>query len=232
MLYETKKIRNYRVISLVVLICIIIIYVIISNIPEENYEITDAACNILEYYEYSDATECELVITFDRKCYGSICVDFYDKDEKLLSSERRIFTCDDNSIATITFFIDGKVDIYDIVSYDVYTLDYQPLGDEILSLGIIPFLLFIDSLFLSCREYEYNGTNIVVYAGFYHHYIKVNGKIFDEHNTIVSFTAIPLSCTLDDGTDIEVVITLTNRISLKINNRLNTNYKGKNPVLK
>lgn len=81
-------------------------------------------------------------------------------------------------------------------------------------------MFFIASLLLSYKDYEYNGNNIVVYAGWYHHYIKVNGNKIDEHNTLVSFTAILLSCTLDDGTDIKVTITMTNRISLKINNQL------------
>ncbi len=91
--------------------------------------------------------------------------------------------------------------------------------------GIVGLAFFIASLLLSCREYYYNGNDIVVYAGWFHHYIKVNGIKYDEHNTLVSYVAIPLSCTLDDGTDVKVCITLTYRISLKINNRLYTKTK-------
>lgn len=91
--------------------------------------------------------------------------------------------------------------------------------------NVFVILIFIASLFLTYKEYEYNGNEIIVYAGWYHHYIKVNGNILDEHNTLVTFTAIPLACTLDDGTDLEVTITTTNRISLKINNRLYTKRK-------
>lgn len=92
------------------------------------------------------------------------------------------------------------------------------------SLYVIP-ILFIASLFLTYKEYEYNGNEIIVYAGWFHHYIKVNGNILDEHNTLISYTAIHLACTLEDGTDLEVTITMTNRISLKINNRLYTKRK-------
>ena len=84
---------------------------------------------------------------------------------------------------------------------------------------------FIVSLLLSCKVYDYNGSEIIVYAGFYHRYIKADGVIMDEHNTLLTYTAISLSCSLDDGTYLEARITLTNRISLKINNRLYTNMK-------
>ncbi len=223
MLYEKKKMLIYRIICFALLVCAIILYVSILNIPEEKYEMTDSACYIIEYYEYSDRTQCEIVTAFDRKCNGSICVEFYDKSDKLLSSESSWFFCDDDNIATTTFFIDGNVDSYYIVSYDVNTFDYEPLEGVMLFVAIIALVFFIASLLLSCREYYYNGNDIVVYAGWFHHYIKVNGIKYDEHNTIVSHVAIPLSCTLDDGTDIEVVITLTNRISMKISDRL---YNG------
>lgn len=83
-------------------------------------------------------------------------------------------------------------------------------------------IIFIVSLFLSYKSYRYNGDFIVVYSGWFHHYIKVNGTKMDEHNTLQTFIPILLTCTLDDGTDLEATITLTNRISLKINNQLYT----------
>lgn len=85
---------------------------------------------------------------------------------------------------------------------------------------IIIFIVFILSLLLSCKVYDYNGVEIIVYAGIYHHYIKVNGSIVDEYNTISSWTAITLSCALDDDTELKATISLSNRIALKINNKL------------
>ncbi len=86
---------------------------------------------------------------------------------------------------------------------------------------IVCFVFFISACLLtSYRAYEYEGKLIIVYAGFYYHYLKINGEVTDEHNTIMTFTPIQLSCTLDDGTAVAANITLTNRISLKINNRL------------
>ena len=90
---------------------------------------------------------------------------------------------------------------------------------------IFIFTFFIRSLLLSCKVYEYKGKDIIVYAGWFHHYIKVNEKILDEINTIMTYTHISLSCTLDDGTTVAATITLANRISLKINNQLYTNIK-------
>lgn len=83
---------------------------------------------------------------------------------------------------------------------------------------ILTFL--ISACLYSCKLYEYNGNVIVVYAGHSHHYIKVNGVKMDEYITSISFTPIRLSCTLEDGTNISATVSLTNRISLKINDRL------------
>lgn len=82
---------------------------------------------------------------------------------------------------------------------------------------------FIMALLTTYRAYEYDGNIMIVYAGFYYRYLKINGEVMDEHNTVMTFTAIQLSCTLDDGTVVTANITLTNRISLKINNRLYKN---------
>ena len=90
---------------------------------------------------------------------------------------------------------------------------------------IFIFSFFIRSLLLSCKVCEYNGNDIIVYAGWIQHYIKVNGKIMDEINTFIMYTPISLSCTLDDGTIISASITVASRITLKINNQLYTNSK-------
>ena len=60
----------------------------------------------------------------------------------------------------------------------------------------------------------------MVYAGWYHHYILINGEKYDEHNTITFFTPILLSASLDDGSEVKATISLTNRIALKINGKL------------
>ena len=227
MLYEKKKLLIHRLIWFLLLLLGIIIPIIISNVPSKDVEIINDNGYINEYYESLDETNCEIEVIFNCEVdSGYILVAFYDSNGKLLSKENGYFYGHDNTVSS-TFFIDGKVDSYEILSYDINASNDTVYIVTMLFIygDIIVFTLFIASLLLSYKAYEYNGNEIVVYAGWYHHYIKVNGNKTDEHNTLVSFTAIPLSCTLDDGTDITVVITMTNRISLKINNQLYT--KGK-----
>lgn len=227
MLYEKKKLLIHRSIWLILLLLGIIIPLIISNAPEKEVEIIDDNGYINEYYEYLDETNCEIEVVFNTDVdSGYITVAFYDSNSKLLAKEKSYFYGYDDTLSS-TFFIDGKVDSYEILSYDISaSSDMSYIVIMLFIYGdIIIFVFFIASLLLSYKDYEYNGNEIVVYAGWYHHYIKVNGNKIDEHNTLVSFTAIPLSCTLDDGTDIKVTITMTNRISLKINNQLYTKRK-------
>lgn len=84
---------------------------------------------------------------------------------------------------------------------------------------IVAFTFWIGAFLVNYKTYNLYGNAILVYAGFYHHYIKINGKIFDEHNTLITFTPIVLSTTLWINS-IQATISLTNRISVKINNVL------------
>lgn len=84
----------------------------------------------------------------------------------------------------------------------------------------ILFVVWVSSWFLSCKGYKYDDKKIVIYAGWFHHCLKVNGRYMDEYNTFITFTPIDLSCVLNDGTPLQVRISLANRITLKINNQL------------
>ncbi|MDE6356274.1 MAG: hypothetical protein K2L67_03425 [Clostridia bacterium] len=121
--------------------------------------------------------------------------------------------------AFISFlFWSGNLDVTDEVAFVI-------LIYIILTFDSVTLVFFIASLLLTCKIYDYNGDEIIVYAGWYHHYIKVNGEKADEHNTIFTYTAINMSCTLDDGAEVWATISMTNRISLKINNRLYNRVK-------
>ena len=130
----------------------------------------------------------------------------------------------DNEVNTdVTFneviYVDGKVASYDLVSYSFepaspwWTSLYYIFGSPI----VITF--FISALLISYKEYEFNEKIISVYAGWYHHTLRIDGELYDEHNTIVSYSPIYLSTTVDDYY-IEARITLTNRISVKVNDKL------------
>lgn len=234
MLYEKKKIWKHRVICLaLLLVFLIIIPSCISSTPKnvEEIEIVEDNCYIEKYYEYTDTTSCKIEVQFNTDVDpGYITVAFYDNKNKLLENEKSFFYGYGTTLSA-SFYVDGKVDKYKIEEYDI-SASYDD-SNEFISLCIFFFSLcillpfFIGSLFLSCKEYDYLGKQIVVYAGWCHHYIKVDGIKTDEHNTLISHTAIQLSCTLFDGTNIQATITLSNRISLKINNLLYENHGGK-----
>lgn len=85
---------------------------------------------------------------------------------------------------------------------------------------LIIVVFFFGSLSLSCKTYTYKDYEIIVYAGWFHHYIKVNNEIVDEHNTLITYVPITLESTLDSGEKIFARISTFNRISLKINDKL------------
>ena len=89
-------------------------------------------------------------------------------------------------------------------------------------LDLVMLAFFICTLTYSTKAYCYNGNVIVVYAGASHHYLKVNGVIVDEYVSSMAFHPIRLSSTLSDGSIINATVSLSNRISLKINNKLYT----------
>lgn len=77
-------------------------------------------------------------------------------------------------------------------------------------------LTFLCALLIrNYKSYIYNGKKIIVYSGFYHHYLKVDGQIVDEENTSISFTPIFLNYNLDEN--IQAKISISNSISIKIN---------------
>lgn len=77
---------------------------------------------------------------------------------------------------------------------------------------IIIILFFICALSLSCKVYTYKNYQIIVYAGWFHHYIKVNEEIVDEHNMLISYVSITLETTLDSGEKIFARISTFNRL--------------------
>lgn len=233
---ERRKIMIHRLIWGFILFLGIVIPIIISNElsnKDQEPKIINDNGYINNYYEYINESECEIEIIFDCDVdSGYATVAFYDANGNVLAQESDYFFTDYGNKVSATFYITGKVASYHIISYDIKAApDYS--YDVVMTILIYvslfvdatAFAFFVCSLLLSYKEYEYNGDEIAIYAGFYHHYIKINGIKYDEHNTLVSHVPIYLSCALDDGTDIQATISLTNRISLKINNRLYTNEK-------
>ena len=79
---------------------------------------------------------------------------------------------------------------------------------------------FFYSLLMSCKKYEYDGHEIIVYAGFIKRYVMIDGDVKDEYSTWINYAPINLTCTLNDGSSVNVRISTTCRITLKVNGNL------------
>lgn len=115
-------------------------------------------------------------------------------------------------VSILLVFIIPKGDILDNADwYLLFLLDIYL---------IIPtcIVMFIASLTLSYKGYRYNDNKISVYAGFFHHQLKVNDELCDER--AFSYSPIYLNTELDDGSFVEVIISGFNKVTLKINNKL------------
>lgn len=229
---DKLKIHLHRIFWLSVLIGSVLVALnYLQPVETEDAKLVGDNGYITEYYEYLDETNCEIEVKFNVPVdSGYITVSFYDKNEKLLSTEREYFWnyIDDNTLSCEFIGIEGAVDSYEIIDYSDITARRVSNGKEIFGLIIlvvgIPLELgmLISALMLSCKVYVYNKKLIIVYAGRYHNYLKYGGVKVDEHNTFKSFSPIYLSCTLNDGTHIAATISLSKRISLKINDKLYT----------
>ncbi|MBE7087845.1 MAG: hypothetical protein E7369_06060 [Clostridiales bacterium] len=227
MVYEKKKLLIKRLVWAVLLaLCILIPVgrIMIRQAKTPNIVYENGYLN--DYYEYSDRSEIEIELKFDENVERAfVTVAFYDGTDKLLSREEGLFYRHDDLLSS-TFFIDGEVDSYEIISYTIYYDEYEDIifYTILFIIGTVFFTFFVVSMLLSCKVYHYGENEIIVYAGSYHHYLKINGEIFDEYNSSFSWGPIFLYSSLDDGTEINVTISTSNRIALKIDGKL---YKGK-----
>ena len=86
-------------------------------------------------------------------------------------------------------------------------------------LSLLFLLCLINAFTFSFKRYDLDGHEVSVYCGAYHHYIDIDGERFDEHNTILSYTPIHMSCEFD-GHYIEVTISTFNMVAMKVDNKL------------
>lgn len=229
MLFEKKKLLIHRLIwgiafAVSVIAVIAMIIALIKPEPETQIELVSDSGYILEYWEYLEETECEIDIVFDGEVdSGTLTVEFFDPEEDSLGVYTESFYVVDSK-AEVIYFVDGMVDSYRIVDYTVYDYGEFDIGMYFATaivawISFCLLLMFIGALMLSCKVYQFEGHQIIVYAGFCHHYIKIDDEKYDEHNTILTFSPINMSCVVGEH-HLEATVTLTNRISLKIDGRL------------
>lgn len=81
-------------------------------------------------------------------------------------------------------------------------------------------VFFVTSFFVHYKRATVGENTIEIYAGYYHHYLKVNGETVDEHNSLIYFLPIVFETVLTGGDMLKVTITLSNGITVKINDKL------------
>lgn len=224
---EKKTINTFRIVY-GVLLAVFIATIIVLFVCAPAIKVVDHELN----YGYTDidgTLSCDLIVEFNKEVPdGSLIVKFYDINKKYIETKTIDFDGGSKTIR-LNINVDRDVEMYEIIDVEFSSASGEELADTsilytvasiLLYFVSIPLGLFISALTLSCKIYEYEGHEIIVYAGYYKHYIKVDGEKFDEHNTIRSFTPITLSCALPTEEMVKATITLSNRISVKINDRL------------
>lgn len=214
---EQKKIRIWRIVLLSLFLLTLLWLFIYIAMPAK---VKDGNINTT-YYSSLNESSCEIQLECNRRVDGAtakIC--FYATENltyPICTKTVEMFGIGD----TLSAYVHNIPD--NVKSFQIKSITIQDNISRLLifSCACLPALLFfISALLLSCNVYIYNDKKIVVYAGWYHHYILINGEKYDEHNTITFFTPILLSASLDDGNEIKATISLTNRIALKINGKL------------
>jgi len=198
---------------------LIIFIPIIANAVQPELKLVDEHLYIDYYYSSLNETSIDIELTFNRKVNsGYATIAFYDSNNNYLETKKiYCYAYEATTVENTYTTISGKVDKYEILSFDFNT-SYQLIWLYHFLIPVI--LLFIGALLISYKEYEVEGKIVSVYAGWYHHTLRVDGEKFDEHNTIISYIPIKLSTTLNKKTKLEATISMTNRISLKVNDKL------------
>ena len=109
--------------------------------------------------------------------------------------------------------------VFIILNIFIFTTDSIVfLGSVIVYVDLFPIMFFTFSFLNRYKKFEYDNHTIEIYAGFINHYIKIDNETKDEYKGL-SYTAINLKCKINDK-NIEVVISLTNHVKIKINDEL------------
>lgn len=191
-------------------------------------EIVEDTCHIRSYYESLNETSCSLEITFNQNVFPGdvVTVAFYDEENNHLGNWY-IPVFDSSEYGTqmhsTDFSIDGKVDSYEIIDYSQICSAEKDsiaikLTDWAFARFIYAFSFTFCAMLLNCKRFRIGEHYVVVYAGWTHHYLKIDGLKMDEKVELFSFTGITLTGSTAEGDQLEVYISRsTNHISLRRN---------------
>lgn len=210
-----------RIISFLIVVANIIAPIIIMNSRP-----TPSLLDSEMYYEYNADTgfsTCELTLIFDISVSdGHATIYFYDKNNKNTDVVTNYFYSGNSRIVKDTIYsVKGEICRYYICDMEFnLPFSFADCAYALWFLLSLTLTYFICAIHLNCKEYKYNDNLIIVYAGLYNHFILIDEVKYDEHKTFSSFVPIYLSCTLPSGDIADVTISTSNKIALKINNKL------------
>jgi len=209
MIKEKKTLLISRIVFGILLLVGIIVPLILWLTPEKDIDIIEFEDNGSGYFV---ATFSEEVVDAD------VDVAFYDAAKNFLGIQTVHFV-GPGTVLRARINAPSKAEAYEALSYELtYESKWGTIIYVFVIVDIILLAAFVQSLTLSCKVYDYNGRQIIVYAGWMKRYMKVNGTKVDERSTMFTYTTINLGCVLDDGAEACASITRMNRISLRINN--------------
>ncbi len=168
----------------------------------------------ITYSLLSDKSEFAFLVRWLRLSHFLILEDTMIEEKKKIKATRLTWLCILLLIIIITIIIKA-LDFINII------------------LLILPFcwciilICFIGTFQLSCKKYTYKGNEIIVYAGTFLHYIKVNGIIVDKSIGFFNYIPVSLFFVLPDGAKIKVILLNTSRLALKINDAICEEENGK-----
>ncbi len=232
-----NKLKVRKIVCAAIFFILIIVAFVMMFAQPSRAKMVDENGYIIDYNATYNKTEAEVEVTLNKPVdSGSITVSFYDENGDLLSTRSEDYESDSlegpQRTVTFKFIVLGRVDMYHIEEYYFVNEDSATQrGDD----GTMLFLFTItiglafltDTLLCNLKCYLYEGKTICVYAGYYHKYVEVDGKKMDEYNTLGSlFAPVRLSCTLDDGTNLDATVSAFKRVTLKVNNQLYTKEKN------
>ncbi len=113
--------------------------------------------------------------------------------------------------------------LFTIISGYIWAITINSL---LITINCIFLILWIQSFRIQYKTFTIDDHFVEIYAGFSHHYIKVNGVLKDEYVTDLTFTPIQLSCLVNNH-KITVTISLANHIVIKCDDELIKNKPKK-----
>lgn len=199
---------------------IILLPIIIDKVQPELKLISDSGTK--DYYVTLNKSYFNITLRFNREVVntGYVIISFYDNSNQLVDIKKDEFFTGHDSLG---FYANGRicVDGNNAYSYKIVDYKFETKFNSYIYAFLIPVaIMCIKALLLSYREFVYDNKIISVYSGWFHHILKVDGVKKSEHNSILFNNPMILSTILDDGTKLEATISLTNRITLKANDKL------------